>query len=113
MRDIKESDWRIFRELHTVALERSCQRVLEGVERLNADSTKTYHERYLAIYRYTRESDKDLAFAFNDKRRSTAMLQLARIRFHDLLTAEEFSRFSEETRSAVEALLEIQRGESA
>jgi hypothetical protein len=113
MRDIKESDWRIFRELHTVALERFCQRVLEEVERLNADSAKTNHQRYLAIYRYTRECDEDLAFAFNDKRRSTAVLQLARIQYHDLLTSEEFSRFSEETRAAVEVLLEIQRGESA
>ena len=112
MRDIKESDWRIFRELHTVALERFCQRVLEQVDRLNADSAKTNHQRYLAIYRYTRECDKDLAFAFNDKRRSTAKLQLARIQFHDLLTAEEFSQFSEEMRAAVEVLLEIQRGES-
>jgi len=109
MRDIKESDWRIFKELRTVALDRFCRRVLEEVERLNADSAKTYHQRYLAIYRYTRESDKDLALAFNDMRRSTAMLQLARIQHHDLLTAEEFSRFSEEARSAVEALLAIQR----
>ena len=109
MSDIKESDWRIFRELRTVALERFCRRVLEEVERLSADSAKTYHERYLTIYRYTRERDKDIEFAFNDMRRSTAVLQLARIQHHDLLTAEEFSRFSEETRSAVEALLAIQR----
>jgi hypothetical protein len=109
MRDIKESDWRIFRELHTVALDRFCRRVLEEVDRLSADSAKTYHQRYLAIYRYTRERDKDIEFAFNDMRRSTAVFQLARIRYHDLLTAEEFSRFSEETRAAVEVLLEIQR----
>jgi hypothetical protein len=42
MSGIKESDWRIFRELHDVALERFCRRVLEGVERLSADSAKTF-----------------------------------------------------------------------
>jgi hypothetical protein len=109
LRGIKESDWRIFRELHTVALERFCRRVLEQVARLGADSAKSNHERYLAIYRYTREQDEDLALAFNDKRRSTAVIQLARIQTHNLLTAEELARFSEEARSAVESLLDIQR----
>jgi hypothetical protein len=109
LRGIKESDWRIFRELHKVALERFCRRVLEEVERLNGDSSKSCHERYLAIYRYTREQDKDLAFAFNGMRRSTAVIQLARMQAHNLLTAEELARFSEETRSEVETLLDIQR----
>jgi len=110
VRDIKESDWKIFRELHPVALERFCRRVLEEVQRLGADSTKSHHERYLAIYRYTRDRDKDLAFAFDDKRRSTAVLQLARIQFLELLTAEELSRLSEEARTMVQSLLDIQRG---
>ena len=109
MTGIKESDWKIFRELRVVALERFCQRVLEEVERVGADSSKTYHQRYIAIYRYTRERDKDLAFAFNDPRRSAAILQLARIQFHELLTAEELSRFSDETRKSVETILEINR----
>jgi hypothetical protein len=109
MHDIKESDWRIFKELRTVALERFCRRALEEVDRLSANSGKTSHQRYVAIYRYIRERDKELAFAFDDLRRSTAVLQLARIQHHDLLTAEEFSRFSEEARKSVEAMLAIHR----
>ena len=30
--DIKESDWKVFRRLNSVALERYCQRVLEEVK---------------------------------------------------------------------------------
>ena len=106
---IKESDWKIFRELHPVALERFCRHVLDEVERLSRDSGKTCHERYLAIYRYTRERDEDIAFAFNDKRRSTAVFQIARIQALDLLSAEELSRFSEETRGKLDVLLSIDR----
>jgi hypothetical protein len=29
--EIKESDWKVFRRLHSVALERYCRRVLEEV----------------------------------------------------------------------------------
>ena len=107
MSEVKESDWRIFRELRAVALERFCQRVVAEVERLSADSAKTFHRRYVDIYRYTRERERELSVAFDDPRRSTAMLQLACIQRHDLLTAEELSRFSEETRNKVEALLAV------
>ena len=74
-----------------------------------ADFTNSFHQRYLAIYRYTRERDEELAFIFNGKRRSTALQQLACIQRHDLLTAEEFLRFSEETRREVNRQLEIWR----
>jgi hypothetical protein len=36
-------------------------------------------------------------------------VQLARIRFRELLTDEEFAGFSPETRASVQALLEIWR----
>ncbi len=42
-----ESDWKIFRELREVALERFCKRVLEELELLWQDASGSYHERYL------------------------------------------------------------------
>jgi hypothetical protein len=50
-RTISEPDWKVFRELQRVALDRFCQRVLAEVERLIADSQKTNHEHYLALYK--------------------------------------------------------------
>jgi hypothetical protein len=52
-----------------------------------------------------------LADAFNGPRRSTAVLQLARIRFQGLLSEEEFARFSTETRAAVQGLREFWQAE--
>jgi hypothetical protein len=46
-----------------------------------------------------------LADTFDDPRRSIGMRQLARIQSLDLLTEEEFGRFSTETRGAVQILL--------
>jgi hypothetical protein len=106
-RGIHEPDWKVFRQLQPLALDRFCQRVLAGVGRLAADGNKSHHKRYLAVFKLLQRRDEELADAFNDPRRSTALVQLARIQFHDLLSAEEFARFSPETRASVELFLEM------
>jgi hypothetical protein len=50
--DIKESDWKVFRELRETALERYCQRVLEDVRRDLDKRSGSYHERYLELWDY-------------------------------------------------------------
>jgi hypothetical protein len=57
-----------------------------------------------------KQRDQELARAFNDKRRSTAVMQLAIIQSHDLLTEEELLQFSAETRDGVKSMLEVWRG---
>ena len=104
-RDIPESDWKIFRTVRAAALDRFCARVLEECAAVLRDAKMTNHERYLRLYRLTRERDKDIAFAFNDFRRSTAILQLARIHGLGAVTDEELARFSPETRELVIALV--------
>jgi hypothetical protein len=105
MREIKESDWKVFRKLHPVAVERYCERVLAESESLHRDTSRSAHERYLALYQLFRERDKELARLFDDFRRSTALEQIAIIKGHGLLTDEEFAQFSEETQYLVAVLL--------
>jgi hypothetical protein len=102
---ISESDWKVFRQLQPIALERFCQRVLSEVGRLASDISKNSHEQYLAVFKLIERRDRELADAFNDLRRSTALEQLACIQSHELLTDEEFTRFSSQTRDAVQFLL--------
>lgn len=108
-RGIHESDWKLFRQLQPLALERFCQRVLAEAGRLAADADKSHHERYLAVFKLLQRRDDELADAFNNPRRSTAFVQLARIQFQKLLSAEEFARFSAETRASVGLFLEMWR----
>ena len=105
MREIKESDWKIYRQLHAVALERFCQRVLDESERLSGDTTRSAHERYIAIYELFHKRDKEVARLFNDLRRSNALWQLAAIKGHGLLTEDEFAHFSQETQNLVGVIL--------
>jgi hypothetical protein len=108
-RGIHESDWKRFRQFQPLALDRFCQRVLAEVTRLAADTRVSNHERYLAVFKLLQRRDEELADAFNDLRRSTALVQLARIQFQELLTEEEFARFSPETRASVQVFLEMWR----
>src|SRR5262249_22237439 len=110
-RAIRESDWKLFRELQPLALDRFCQHVLAEVSQLGADAGRSNHEGYLAVFKLLRRRDEELSDAFNYSRRSIAVLQLARIRFQELLSEEEFGRFSPETRAAVQGLLESWRTE--
>jgi hypothetical protein len=100
--EIKESDWKVFRKLHETALERYCLRVLEDVRRLIDKDTSSYHERYLKLWELIRNRDKTIAF--NDPRRSQAIIQLANIDAENLLTEDEINQFSDETRARIEVL---------
>jgi hypothetical protein len=108
-REIKESDWKVFRRLHGIALERFCQRVLEEVRSATADCDAGYHDCYLKVFALLRRHDKTMASAFNDPRRSTAFILLANINGEGLLTEEELTQFSPDAREAIEAIDRIRR----
>jgi hypothetical protein len=99
--DIRESDWKVFKELHPILVQRYCERFLKEVERVVADGSKTPHNRYGEIYSLTKHVTKELARAFDDKRRSTALVQLHIIHSLGLLTEEELSRFSPEAQKEI------------
>jgi hypothetical protein len=101
-RDIPERDWKVFRELHKVALERLCERILSEARTEIERPGRSSHEKYLRLYKLIQSRDGDIARAFNDFRRSTAIMQIGIIHSMDLLTGEELRRFSPETLRPVE-----------
>jgi len=105
--DFPESDWRRFKETHARLLEMYCSRTLSDVAALAAGTEGSAHERYLKLYKLIERRDDDIAKAFNDFRRSTALMQLVVMRNMRLLTDEELSQFSERTRSTIEAITTI------
>jgi len=109
-RGIAESDWRVLRELHPVALDRFCQRILTEIASVIADTSKSNHQRYRAIYGLIDRRDDEIAEAFNDMRRSRAVVRIFFLRKHGLLTDEEFGRFSKETRDSVQSLFGLLAG---
>jgi hypothetical protein len=74
---VPESDRKVFRELRELALEWFCKRVLEELEPLRRDTSRSHHERYLDVFRFLQARDEEFAHAFNDPRRSRMIIQLA------------------------------------
>jgi len=103
-REIKESDWKLFRRLHKIALERFCERVLKDVQAAAAEHTDGYHDSYLKVFALIRDRDKTMASGFNDPRRSKAFILLANIMREGLLTESELDQFSPEARQRIDVI---------
>lgn len=97
MNELKESDWKILRKLLPTALDRLSKRILDEIGRTSAQESKTQHQRFLAAYDIMENGNNDMGRAFNDLRRSNALVRLAIMKAQGLITQEEFSKFSEET----------------
>lgn len=108
MGEIKESDWKVLRRVHPLALERFCERVLAEIERVLHDGANGHHARYVQIFRIMQQRDREIARIFDNPRRSQALTMLALIRSHGLLTEDEFSSLSPETRATIQMLLRAQ-----
>jgi hypothetical protein len=106
LREIQETDWKVLRRLHPLAVERFCERVLAEVERVMHNSTEGAHQRYLDIFRIMERRDREMARLFNGLKRSQGLMMLARIRSVGLLTEDEFSSLSSETRDVIQMLLD-------
>jgi len=102
-----ERDWKVFREVRKLALERLCDRVLEEATAVIEDTSKTSHERFLGLFDVLGERNQEVARGFDDPKRSTMIFQLAFIQLLGLLEPEELARFSESTRDTLETLAQL------
>ena len=98
---IPEPDWRIFRTLHSIWLDRFCRRVNAELLAVLSDEKRSQHERYLAAYRLMHKRDKELGRALDDFRRSTAVFQIAIIRKLGVINDEELGRFGKEVQASL------------
>jgi len=107
---IKESDWKRFKEVHQIAMERFDQKCLQEAEYHLTDKAKSATERFFEVRDIMRDRNKQRATLFDDYRRSTAWMQIAFMRAHKLITDEEMLRFSEDLQDRVAHFLQIARG---
>jgi hypothetical protein len=90
--------------VHTNALERFCKRVLAESERIAADTGESAHERYLRLFEHLAEQNHLMSAAFDDLRRSTAILRLAAMINLGVVVEDELVDFSPETRQSARSI---------
>lgn len=96
---ISEPDWKTFKRLRSVALERFSQRVLDECQEVCAKGVSA-HERYGELYELIQERNREMARTFDGFSRSSALICLGLIREYNLLAEEVVAEFREETRRA-------------
>lgn len=106
---LPEGGWRVLRSVHRTALDRYCARVLEECAAEIRDTDSSSHDRYLRLFRLVKERDENIAVAFNDLRRSTAIQRLASMIALGVVTDAELSQFSPATRGAAMAVADLWR----
>lgn len=96
MKSIKESDWKIFKEIKTEAIESFCQNAINEFESALSDNGKSNYEKYLHHYKQVKNTDKKMARLFDGHSRSKAHMQLLSIRSEGLANIELVQKLSEE-----------------
>jgi hypothetical protein len=109
-RSCPEADWKVFRKVREVALERFCQRILDEVDRVHQGDGRTYHARYLDVCRLLAKRNKEMSLAFDDPRRSQMFPQLAAIVALDLVRPEELAQFTPATKETIKCLSKFRSG---
>jgi ribosomal 50S subunit-associated protein YjgA (DUF615 family) len=98
---ILESDWKKFKELRKLALDRFCQGVLADANTITQHAALSAQARYGMLYRLMRDRDKDIVQTFDHYSRSRATMALRMMVKHDLLTDAELSVLSEAAREEI------------
>jgi len=106
---IKEADWKVLRRLHPLALERFCERVLAEIESIRHGNARSFHQRYLDIFQIIKRRDQEMGCIFDDPKRSDALTMLVQMCSNGLLTENEFSSLSAETRNTIGLLMGTER----
>ncbi|MGK9417661.1 hypothetical protein ACSSUR_16140 [Pseudomonas cedrina] len=98
---ISESDWKKFKVLRELALERFHRRVLADAKSISEKETLSPANRYRTLYRLVIGRDKDIVDIFGHYSRSWAFSSLALMVAFDLLTDDELAVLSEKALDAI------------
>jgi hypothetical protein len=102
-----ERDWKHLRSLHRTALDRYCTRVLDESAAIIQDTHDSSHERYLRLFYLLQDRSAEMATAFDDLRRSTAVQRLSAMVSLGLLTEQDLAGFNPDVQETARGLSDI------
>lgn len=98
---MKESDWKVFKEIKVKAIEVYCKQALEEFSEVIKDENEHVHNRFLLIYKLAKNRNQQMNIIFDNDSRSKASIQLLLIRAEgfadEQLLAKLSNDFLEET----------------
>ena len=93
---MKESDWKIFKQIKEKAIELFCNNALAEYEEIIKSKNEESKETYTYLYRLVINKDKQMALLFDGHSRSKASLQLLAIRGEGLADETLLKKLSDD-----------------
>ncbi len=93
---MKESDWKIFKQIKENAIEQFCDKALSEYKDIINNKNEKSQETYTYLYRLVISRDKQMALLFDGHSRSKASLQLLAIRGEGLADETLLNKLSQE-----------------
>lgn len=102
---IRESDWKTFRKLRALALDRFCVRSLDEVQTLCKAADRSAHERYRDVFGLMAKRDREIERLFDPHTRSRATLQLIALCEWQLIGETELEELSDDLQTTVKEMV--------
>ncbi len=99
---MKESDWKIFKQIKDKAIDQFCRDALSTFSEITTDEDKSAHERYLQLYDTVDKTNRKMSSLFDDHSRSKAALQLLVIRREGLADAVLVAKLSDDFKESTD-----------
>ena len=93
---MKESDWKKFKKIKELAIEKYCTLALDESQKVISDQNEHIHNRYLLLYKLLQNRNKHMSLLFDGHSRSKAWIQLIAMRKEGLADETLLSELSEE-----------------
>ncbi len=104
---MKESEWKKFKRLKDICLERYCDSVLDEAMKACQQEEKSKHEIYIELYQLIKKRDKEVGKTFDGLSRNLAHVQLMTMYRMELVKDEELDEFEPETKNNIRESLRI------
>jgi hypothetical protein len=105
---LPEHDWKRWQQLAPTLLNRFCDSVVAKASDFSKGDSPG-HEKYLDLFKYIGESNEDIAVVFDNRRRSSAILQMAAAVIRGIMSESELSSFSDATQERVRRIAALDR----
>ena len=99
---MKESDWKVFKEIKENAIEVFCETALNDFREAMDKEGEDVHNRYLLNFKLVKSRDKKMSLSFDVHSRFRAPLQLIAIRDEGLADEKLVAKLSDEFREQIE-----------
>ena len=99
---MNESDWKIFKKVKEIALERFCEIAIADVEEAMDKDGESFYGKYLYVFKLVENADKRLSLLFDGNSRAKAQLQLTLLRSEGLVENHELEGMSDELLKSTE-----------